>query len=207
MNIIKIIQETATWIAKVNNDFNTNLFRSAELSPRYYYYEIPDTEKLSVIDRIISTRSALLDESGIDLISVSELHHYGRIMVFDPDSTVVDGAPEAGSACYVDIGDTPPWDTWLAIGGQLNHIHFYKPGHDINATFLIAWVPKSHYFYANCAMEVACMDNFAWPSNEFMSSRYDSIKELFSKPGITENDQYEVKKSFWGRLAIWKARK
>ena len=29
MNIIKVIQETATWIEKVNNDFNTNLFRSA----------------------------------------------------------------------------------------------------------------------------------------------------------------------------------
>ncbi|WP_439699206.1 hypothetical protein ACFGVS_14985 [Mucilaginibacter sp. AW1-7] len=122
----------------------------------------------------------------------------------------------------------------------MNQINFYKPGHDINAAFLIAWVPKSHYFYANGALEVACMDNFAWPSNEFIRSRYDSIKELFSKPVIKEpdsepfysdktsrilnvvqeelehnsklyysavNDLYEGKKSFWSKLAIWKARK
>jgi hypothetical protein len=240
MDIIKVIQETATWIEKVNNNFNTNLFRSEELSPHYYYYEIPESGKLSAIDRIISTRSALLSESGINLIPVSELHHYGRIMVFDPDSTVVDGAPEAESACYVDIGDTPPWDTWLALGEQLTQINFYKPGHDINAAFLIAWVPESHYFYANGALEVACMDNFAWPSNEFISNNYDSIKELFCKPEIVVPNpapfyydntimersvvlqelnhnsklyyneataRFEGKKSFWDKLAIWKARK
>jgi len=240
MNIIKVIQETATWIEKVNNDFNTNLFRTEKLSPRYYYYEIPESGKISAIDRIISIRSALLDESGIDLIPVSELHHYGRIMVFDPDSTVVDGAPEAESACYVDIGDTPPWDTWLAIGIQLNSIHFYRSGHELPANFLIAWVPKSHYFYANDALEVACVENLAWASNEFIRDKYNPIKELFCKPVIVKPDgelfcsektgsilnvvqeelehnsksyysdvspRYEVKKSFWGKLAIWKARK
>jgi hypothetical protein len=240
MDIIKVIQETATWIEKVNNNFNTNLFRSEELSPHYFYPENSDSEKSAVIDKIISTRSTLLAESGVELIPVSELHHYGRIMIFDPDSTVVDGAPEAESAGYVDGGDAPPWDTWMALGWQLSMIQFYDYGHDIGPGFLIAWVPESHYFYANGALEVACMDNFAWPSNEFIRSRYDSIKELFSKPVIKEpdsepfypdktsrilnvvqeelernsklyysavNDQYEGKKSFWSKLAIWKARK
>jgi hypothetical protein len=240
MNIIKVIQETATWIEKINNDFNTNLFRTEELSPGYYYYEIPESGKLSVINRIVSTRSALLVESGVDLIPVSELHHYGRIMIFDPDSTVVDGAPEAESACYIDIGDTPPWDTWLALGAQLNRMYFYNPGYDINPGFLIAWVPKSHYFFANGAVEVACLDNFAWASNEFITNEYDSVKELFCKPMIVKPDselfcsektsrilsvvqqelelnsksyygdvsaRYEVKKSFWDKLAIWKTRK
>lgn len=186
MNIIKVIQETATWMEKVNNDFNTNLFRTAELSPHYYFYQIRDAEKPGVINRIVSTRSVLLNESGVDLIPISELHHYGRIMVFDPDSTTCDGAPEAESACFIDIGDAPPWDTWLAVGSQLNSIKFYKPGHDINDTYLIAWVPKSHYFYANGAVEVACVDNFEWPTNDFIEKGYESIKELFSKPVIIE---------------------
>ncbi|WP_184550567.1 hypothetical protein [Mucilaginibacter sp. FT3.2] len=226
MDIIKVIQETATWIEKVNNDFNTNLFRTEELSPGCYYYEIPESGKLSVINRIVSTRSALLVEAGVELIPISELHHYGRIMIFDPDSTTCDGAPEAESACFIDIGDAPPWDTWLALGGQLNSIKFYKPGHDINDTYLIAWVPKSHYFYANGAVEVACLDNFEWASNELITNEYDLIKELFSKPVIIEPDsplfcdektnrlhyadvisRYQVKKSFWNKLAIWKTRK
>jgi hypothetical protein len=237
MNIIKVIQETATWIEKVNNNFNTNLFRTEELSPGYYYYEIPKSGKLSVINRIVSTRSALLVEAEVELIPISELQHYGRIMIFDPDSTTCDGAPEAESACFIDIGDAPPWDTWLALGRQLNSIKFYKPGHDINDTYLTAWVPKSHYFYANGAVEVACVDNFEWPTNEFIEKGYESIKELFSKPVIIEPDsplfcdeklrgivqqeleynsklhyadvisRYPVKKSFWNKLAIWKTRK
>lgn len=188
MDIIKVIQEAATWIEKVNNDFNTNLFRTEELSPHYYYYQIRDAEKPDVINKIVSTRSALLNESGVDLIPISELHHYGRIMIFDPDSTVTDGAPEAESACYIDIGDTPPWDTWLALGAQLNRMCFYNSGYDINPGFLIAWVPKSHYFYANGAVEVACVDNFAWASNEFITNEYDSVKELFCKPAIIKPD-------------------
>ncbi|QEC76118.1 hypothetical protein [Mucilaginibacter ginsenosidivorax] len=188
MDIIKVIQETATWIEKVNNDFNTNLFRSAELSPNYYYYQIPDGEKLSAVNRIVSARAALLVESGVELIPVSELHNYGRIMIFDPDSTTTDGAPEAESACYIDIGDSPPWDTWLAVGAQLNGIKFYKPQHDINAAYLIAWVPKSHYFYANDAVEVSCIGNLAWASNEFIRDKYDPIKELFCKPVIVKPD-------------------
>jgi hypothetical protein len=186
MDIIRVIQEAATWIEKVNPDFEVNLYRTKELSPEQYYYQIPDTKKAVVVSDLINKRSDLIRAAQVELIPVPELVNYGRVMFFDANDTVVDGAPELASGYYVDIGDAPPWDTWLAIGSQLNAIDFCD-AQPLTSNLLIAWVPKSQYFYAQQAIEVACLDNFEWPNNEFISARYAAVKGLFQKPeSITE---------------------
>ena len=186
MDIIRVIQEAATWIEKVNPDFEVNLYRTKELSPKHHYYQIPDGKKALVVSDLINKRSDLIRAAEIELIPVVELVNYGRVMFFDANDTVVDGAPELASACYVDIGDAPPWDTWLAIGSQLNAMDFCD-GQPLTSNLLIAWVPQSQYFYANEAIEVACIDNFEWPNNEFVNARFCAVKGLFHKPeSITE---------------------
>lgn len=186
MDIIRIIQKAATWIEKVNPDFEANLYRTIELSPKHHYYQIPDTKKAVVISDLINKRSDLIRAAQVELIPVHELVNYGRVMFFNANDTVVDGAPELASGYYVDIGDAPSLDTWLAIGSQLNAIDFYNE-QPLVSDLLIAWVPKSQYFYAQQAIEVACLDNFEWPNNEFISARYGAVKGLFQKPeSITE---------------------
>lgn len=195
MDIIRVIQETATWIEKVNNDFEVNLFRSEELSPGQHFYNIADGKKASVISRIVDERSRLLNETHHTLIPVDELENYGRIMFFDANSTVLDGAPEDISLCYIDIGDAPPWDTWLATGSQLNEINLCKLQHELKNDLLIAWVPKAQYYYADQAVQLACIDNFEWPGDEYIRDDFNAIKLLFRKPdempGYTEPIPYE----------------
>lgn len=180
LNIIDVIQETATWIEKVNSDFEQNLFRTPELSPKCYYHQIPKEDKEAVLYKIVSTRATLLSQAGVPVIPVNELVNYGRLMFFDADCTVNNGAPEEASAYFVDRADTPPWDTWVALGEQLNSIELYKE--KLVGNLLIAWGPKSHYYYANEAVDVACLGNFEWPISEKVSSGYGVIKELFSMP-------------------------
>ena len=60
MDIIRIIQEMATWIAKINPDIETNLYRTAELSPGKYYYQIPGEEKDQVVAGLATKRSTML---------------------------------------------------------------------------------------------------------------------------------------------------
>ena len=190
MDIIRNIQETATWIEKVNNNFETNLFRSKELSPKQRFYDIPDQEKASVISKIATLRSQLLNKTQHVLIPVNELRNYGRIMFFDANSTVLDGAPEDISLCYVDVGDAPPWDTWLATGSQLNEINFYELHHQLKDDMLIAWVPKAQYYYADQALQVACIDNFEWPDNKYIRDNFNILKPLFEKPDeLKESDE------------------
>jgi hypothetical protein len=186
MDIFQTIRETATWLENVNNNFETNLFRTGELSPKHYYCEIPDKDKPAVVKQIIDRRSELLQKANEVLIPVEKLGQYGRIMFFDANSTVLDGAPEEQSSCYVDIADTPPWDTWIATGTQLNALNIFQQGHKLKDDLLIAWVPKSQYYFANAALEVACLDNFKWGANDYITNDYSSLKELFSAPGAIE---------------------
>ena len=186
MDIIRVIQEAATWIEKVNPDFEVNLYRTIDLSPKHYYHQIPDTKKALVVSDLTDKRSELIKAAQVELIPVSKLVNYGKIMFFDANDTVLDGAPELASRYYVDIGDAPPWDTWLAIGSQLNAINFCE-SQPLASNLLIAWVPKAQYFYANEAVEVACIDNFEWPNSELISVRYGVVRGLFQKPeGIIE---------------------
>lgn len=146
MDIIRIIQETATWIEKVNPDIETNLFRTADLSPGRYYYEIPNADKDAVVADLVASRSAMLKTANVDLIPVDKLADYGRIMFFEADETVVDGAPEDASAYFIDLGDTPPWDTWIATERQLFNIDFWAQKLHLTDKMLVAWVPQSQYF-------------------------------------------------------------
>ena len=49
----------------------------------------------------------LLTDAGVELIPIENLHLYGRIVFFDINSIVCDGAPAVESNYYVDINDTP----------------------------------------------------------------------------------------------------
>jgi len=184
MDIIRIIQETATWVEKVNPDIETNLYLTAELSPGKYYYQIPDEEKEQTVADLVAKRSAMLRAANVDLIPIDRLADYGRIMFFEANETVVDGAPEDVSAYYIDIGDAPPWDTWIAIERQLFNIDFWAYNLQLTDKMLIAWVPKSQYFYAQQAVEVACIDNLEWARNGCVAGRFYEVKELFTKPPI-----------------------
>jgi hypothetical protein len=57
----------------------------------------------------------------------------GRLLVWERDSTIDDGVGEAVIGGYLDEGDMPPWDTWIAyVDGA---------GRKPTAGYLVSWVP------------------------------------------------------------------
>jgi len=186
MDIVKIIQETATWIEKVNKDFETNLYRSPELNTDRHLIYIADYQHSEVMEAVAEKRTLLLNKAKVELIPINELHLYGRIMIFDVLSTVVDGAPESESKFFVDINDTPPVDTWIALGSQFAETGIYQDDSDLFNQSILAWVPASQYFYVNEALLVACVDNFSWPSPQGLGESYKFLEMLFTEPKIEE---------------------
>lgn len=200
MDIIRIIQETATWIEKVNPDMETNLYRTAELSPGKYYYQIPGEDKDQVVENLTAKRSAMLRAAHVDLIPVERLVDYGRIMFFEANETVVDGAPEDASAYFIDIGDAPPWDAWIATERQLFNIDFWAYDLKLTDKMLVAWIPKLQYFYAQQAVEVACIDNFEWPQKDCVADKFCKVKYLFTKPPMITEPALKINFSVRQRL-------
>lgn len=182
MDIVRIIQEAATWIEKVNPDYEVNLYRSEELKPDRHFYNADATNMPALVDNLVLRRSALLQKMGIELIPVNELHLLGRIALFDAYESFWDGAPEVESDSYVDLYDTPPHDTWIGVGGQLNDIGFYDTWRFLAEKVLLAWVPQSKYYCVQGAIDVACLDNFEWGTNVNINQEYKILANIFAKP-------------------------
>lgn len=72
------------------------------------------------VDDVVDSRVIGLDDPPRD----------GRLLVWERDTTIDDGAGEAETAGYLDESDMPPWDTWVA----------YVDPHP-RAGYLVTWVP------------------------------------------------------------------
>jgi hypothetical protein len=183
MDIIKIIQETATWIEKVNNDYDFNLYRTPELIPNRHYCDVPDYEKSNAVSDIVAKRSILLKEANVSLIPVNELSGYGRVMLFNPGQAIWDGAAEDASAYYIDYTDSPPFDTWIATVEQLNIVNFYQFADGFNDNgVIIGWVPKSQYFFVDEAIQVSMLGLYDWSRKEYLNEEFFDLKEVFTQP-------------------------
>jgi hypothetical protein len=44
-----------------------------------------------------------------------------RLLVFDPDQTLSDGAAEVATDGFFDVDNVPPWDTWAVWGPTSEH--------------------------------------------------------------------------------------
>ena len=198
MDIAQIIQEAATWIEKVNPDYDVNLYRTDVLKPKRNFYDTEVTEMPGLVGDLVRKRFVLLQQSDKELIPVNELHQYGRVVLFNAWETFTDGAPEVESDYYVDIYDTPPHDTWIALGSQLNDIEFYTTWRHLDENVLLAWVPQAKYYCAKGAIEVACVDNFAWATNQNISPKYHALSDVFSEPlNIVTNSPHVKAVASW----------
>jgi len=63
-----------------------------------------------MIQSVVETRRSLLHAHG-------RLHAHdladGRLLVYEPDMNLCDGAAELSSNGFFDVDNVPPWDTWV----------------------------------------------------------------------------------------------
>lgn len=82
-------------------------------------------ERQRIVNSLANRREQLLSEEGVDLRKDSQHLSEGRLLLFDPDGTLNDGAAESESEGYFDIDNVPAWDTWVILFNS----------------YLVAWVP------------------------------------------------------------------
>ena len=151
--LIKNTLEAATWIAKVNPNFEDNFYRSLSIKPESCedYHEMKPVE----LNNLIGKRSDLLKNKGITLLSIDELLSLGKIVWSCPSDSVHDGAPEIYSQGFFDISECPPWDTWIGYGHQFLELSFLKDS-------IITWLPLEQYNKFHSGKEVSILDNMNW---------------------------------------------
>jgi hypothetical protein len=94
-----------------------------------------EIDRSTAVRRVASARKARLaidDSRSIGAISVVDR---GRLLVYQPDGNLADGAAEVESRGFFDVDNTPPWDTWVALA--------WNPLDDRSTAWnLVSWVPE-----------------------------------------------------------------
>jgi hypothetical protein len=166
------ILEVATWILKVNPQFEHNYFRSEEINSLCGNNAlIKNKYPLVSADGVVETakrRALLLQERGIPLVSLEEAAIYGNLVYTLPEESHLDGGAEFYSQGLVDIWEVPAWDTWIALGN-----HEFKE-FNLYPSAVISWIPRTvnDLFFSGRAVSI--IENLGWlelnTNNEFLSS-------------------------------------
>lgn len=107
------LAETIAWCAgRVRLDHLQGCLRTRELEPRLSrMLHITAGE----VDALAERRAQALRAQGRypEVAAGSGRLGSGRLLVFDPESSLSDGAAAAESGDFFDDDNVPPWDTWV----------------------------------------------------------------------------------------------
>ena len=106
----------------------------------------PGENRTELVEGLAEKRATLLREMNAPSAVVSSHLGEGRLLVYEPDNNVKDGASQYQSKGYFDEQDAPPWDTWLC----------YFDCH------LISWVPPSLLGLVQGGIAVNPVDCVRW---------------------------------------------
>ena len=87
---------------------------------------------------------------------------HGRLLLFDPDGTLSDGAATPESDGFFDGDNVPAWDTWVWYAGDRN---FSQGGWTMFASYLVAWVPPQLLELADAGIRVNPEECIRWASD------------------------------------------
>jgi hypothetical protein len=107
-------------------------------------FDWPATPELYFDYTLVLDSALQLRQDGI--LSNKNISELGKIIRFEIDITILDGAPCAESNGFIDESDIPPIDTW-----------FY-----VTENYLFCWIPKMFVEKMQNAIDVEILDSYGW---------------------------------------------
>lgn len=171
-DFLQRLAETVAWCRpRGAMDNPATSLRSGELEPRLLanrrdpnkYPELGnEDEREAEVRRIAALRAGLQAPA----ISSSQPFAGGRLIVYEPDNNLCDGASMAWSKGFLDLDNAPPWDTW---------VHYFRPRPDFpagasNTGLLVAWVPPAFLTLVEEGIEVIPEACVRWAETEILQA-------------------------------------
>jgi hypothetical protein len=139
-----------------------NQLRTLELRPRPFTW--PQTDRTEIAEELAEKRAAFLRQRDAYPQSISSDLAAGRLLAYEPDENVTDGASRHQSKGYFDGDDAPPWDTWVCYVDRS----------------LISWVPPALLNLVQEGVAVNCVDCIHWIDEGFL----DKLHPASSRAGM-----------------------
>jgi hypothetical protein len=127
------LAETVAWCRlRGNPEDPRRSLRSEELRP---WLLAPDRGE--IVFSVVRNRALYLFSNPPDRFDAFDELERGKLLVYFPDVNLCCGAAQDESRGFFDVENTPPWDTWVALGVDRNagKASPYR-------TYLVSWVPS-----------------------------------------------------------------
>ncbi len=99
------------------------IVRSQSLRPDFGFETYNFAYPWTTADHVVANRAALLRQNS-SKNSTADVAG-GRLLLYDPDENLADGAAEYSSNGFFDSNNVPPWDIWVGMANRT----------------LVSWVP------------------------------------------------------------------
>ena len=143
-NLRLVLLEAVAWaLPRADTKNPTTGLRSAELAPYRFcasrhdiVFDVASKRHRHLVANGLVRHAGgrwdqLLEVDALGLTGVDAELATGRLLVWERDNTIDDGAGEAETGGYLDGSDMPPWDTWVA----------YSDSSATRVGSLVSWVP------------------------------------------------------------------
>jgi hypothetical protein len=128
--ILVRITEVVSWCTPhVDTSRPKTCLRSAALAP----HPLDDGRK-RVVASVARRRHAALGRPQV--LPAGDLAA-GRLLIYEPDFNLAHGLEELETMGFVDLENTPPWDTWVA------YVYEQKQN------YLLSWVPRDFISFSH----------------------------------------------------------
>lgn len=137
---------TIAWCRpRFDNDHRKTSLRSDDLKPSLI---VTRSDDLTLVHRavhsLVDRRASVLCGHDIDDIELD-----GRLLGFYVRQTLFDGVSEMETKGFIDETNTPPWDSWICMVGEL----------------LVSWVPPAMVEDVEAAIFCNAEECIAWLSD------------------------------------------
>lgn len=144
------LAETITWCGKrASLTDPKDCLRTESLRPPSFWYGEAVYPKQLVVDSLLEQRAKDLRGWQIDdypTASADSLQG-GRLLLYDPDQNLADGAAEDESLGFFNVNNEPAWDTWVS------YIRFPDESEKRNRIYLrgeYVWSQLRGDYFNNC---------------------------------------------------------
>lgn len=108
------LAETIAWCtAHATTADPDRCLRTPALEPGQFDAKLSVKERQECVAHLVQTRSRLLHDAGLSALTPATDLAGGRLLLFDPDGTLWDGAAPASSQGFYGDDNVPPWDCWV----------------------------------------------------------------------------------------------
>lgn len=115
-------------------------------------------ERQELVAGVCKRRASILTHDDMNHIESDSTLPPGRLLAYDPDGSLSDGASTLATDEFFDGDNVPPWDLWLACKVGADDTQRWTPFQ----RYLICWIPDALVEMVDFGIQVNPEECFLW---------------------------------------------